>query len=116
MAWLRSPVLVIVATQLLFTTGDLIARAHMRHSAFSVATFLSGWFVTYFAIRQVAMFGQLYVFSALQVGKTMALFSATSIVLVNVLGVLLLGEVLSAKAYLAVAMVVLAFVILSLST
>jgi hypothetical protein len=116
MGLLRSPVLVIVGTQLLFTTGDLIARHNMRSSPFVLATFLSWWFVIYFAVRQVAMFGQLYVLSIVQVGKTMALFSATSLVLVNVLGVLLLGEVLSLKAYVAVAMVILAFVVLSLST
>jgi multidrug transporter EmrE-like cation transporter len=116
MAWLKSPVLIIVATQLLFTTGDLLARANMRHSPFALATFLKAWFLVYFGIRQIAMFGQLYVFTTLQVGKTMALFSATSLVLVNVLGVLLLGEVLSAKAYVAIAMVVLAFIVLSVSS
>ncbi len=116
MNWLKSPVLIIVGTQLLFTTGDLIARHNMRSSTFTLATFLSWWFLVYFAVRQVAMFGQLYVLSLVQVGKTMALFSATSLVLVNVLGVLLLGEVLSLKAYAAVALVILAFVVLSLNT
>ena len=115
MAWLKSPVLIIVGTQLLFTTGDLIARHNMRHSPFTLATFISWWFVIYFAVRQIAMFGQLYVLSAFQLGKTMALFSATSIVLVNILGVLLLGEVLSTRAYLAIALVVFAFVLLSLT-
>jgi multidrug transporter EmrE-like cation transporter len=115
MTWLKSPVLAIVATQLLFTTGDLIARANMRHSPFALSTFLSGWFLLYFAIRQVAMFGQLYVFSLLEVGRSMALFSATSIVAVNALGVLLLGEILSVQAYLAVGFVVLGFVVLALS-
>lgn len=116
MMWLRSPLLIIVATQLLFTTGDLIARANMRHNPFSASTFLSWWFLLYFLIRQVAMFGQLYVFSALQIGKTMALFSATSIVLVNVLGFLFLGEILSLQAYLAIGLVVLAFGVLSVSS
>jgi uncharacterized membrane protein len=114
MTWLKSPVLVIVATQLLFTAGDLIARANMRHSPFSVSTFLSGWFVLYFTIRQVAMFGQLYIFSVLQIGRSMALFSATSLVVVNILGVLLLGEVLSLQTYLAIGLVVLAFIVLVL--
>lgn len=113
--WLKSPVLVVVATQLLFTTGDLIARANMRHSPFALSTFLKWWFLVYFLIRQVAMFGQLYALSALQIGKTMALFSATSIVVVNALGILLLGEVLSLQAYLAIALVVFAFVLLSMS-
>jgi len=115
MVWLKSPVLVIVATQLLFTSGDLLARANLRHSPFALSTFLSGWFLLYFLIRQVAMFGQLYVFSALQLGKTMALFGATSIVVVNVLGILLLGEILSTQAYLAIGLVVLGFIVLSMS-
>ena len=113
MTWIKSPIIVIVAAQLLFTTGDLIARANMRHSPFAISTFLSWWFLAYFLIRQLAMFGQLYVFSSLQIGKSMALFGATSIVVVNVLGFLLLGEVLSIYTYLAVALVVLAFIILS---
>jgi multidrug transporter EmrE-like cation transporter len=115
MMWVKSPVLVIVATQLLFTTGDLIARANLRHSPFTLSTFLSGWFLLYFLIRQVAMFGQLYVFSTLQLGKTMAFFSATSLVVVNVLGILLLGEILSVQAYLAIGLVLLGFVVLALS-
>ncbi len=115
MTWIKSPVAIIVATQLLFTTGDLIARANMRHHSFCLSTFVNGWFVLYFLIRQIAMFGQLYVFSALQLGKTMALFGATSIVVVNALGILVLGEILSTQAYLAIGLVVLGFVVLSMS-
>jgi multidrug transporter EmrE-like cation transporter len=115
MTWIKSPILVVVATQLLFTTGDLIARANMRHSPFALSTFLNWWFLTYFLIRQVAMFGQHYVLSALQVGRTMALFSATSLIVVNILGILLLGEVLSLQAYLAIALVVFAFILQSMS-
>jgi multidrug transporter EmrE-like cation transporter len=47
------------------------------------------------------------------IGKTMALFGATSIVVVNVLGFLLLGEILSPQAYLAIGLVVFAFVVMS---
>lgn len=115
MTWIKSPVAIIVATQLLFTTGDLIARANVRHHSFCLSTFLSWWFLLYFLIRQVAMFGQLYVFSALQLGKTMALFGATSIVAINALGILLLGEILSLQAYAAIGSVVLGFVVLALS-
>jgi len=115
MTWLKAPVAVIVATQLLFTMGDLLARANLRHHPLCLSTFLNGWFLLYFLIRPVAMLGQLYVFSALQLGRTMALFGATSIVVVNVLGILVLGEVLSLRAYAAVALVVLGFVVLSLS-
>lgn len=114
MTWIKSPIFIIVATQLLFTIGDLLARSKMRHSPFAASTFLSWWFLVYFLIRQLATFGQLYVLSAMQVGKTMALFAATSLVLVNLLGVLLLGEVLSIQTYTAIGLVVLAFIVLSL--
>ena len=113
MSLLQSPVCVLIGTQLLFTVGDLLARANMRHRSFSVATFLSGWFLVYFVLRQVAMFGQLYVFSALPIGKTMALFGAVSIVVVNVLGYLLLGEVLAGPTYVAISLSILAFMILA---
>ena len=108
------PLLVIIVTQLLFTVSDLVARAHMRGRPFTFATFLAGWFLVYFLIRQVAMFGQLYVFTAMPVGRTMALFGATSIVIVNILGVLFLQEVLSTRAYIGVGLAVLAFVALAL--
>lgn len=113
--WIKSPILVIVITQLLFTTGDLIARANMRNSSFTLATFMNWWFVVYFLIRQLAMFGQLYVFSAIQIGKTITLFGATSIVVGNLLGFLLLGEVLSVPAYIAVGLTITSFVILALA-
>jgi multidrug transporter EmrE-like cation transporter len=113
---LKSPIIIIVGTQLLFTFSDLLARYNMRSSPFSLSTFLSGWFLTYFLVRQVAMFGQLYVFTQLEVGKTMAFFGATSIVVVNVLGFLLLGEQLSPLAYAGVALAVAAFIVLAFST
>jgi len=115
MLWAKSPLLIIIITQLLFTTSDLIARANMRTNPFAFSTFISWWFLAYFSIRQVAMFGQLYVFSQLQVGKTMAFFGATSIVIVNVLGFLLLGEILSRQAYIGVVLTVIAFIVMAYS-
>ena len=111
--FIKSPVFVLVGTQLLFTAGDLLARAHMRHKPLAISTFLSGWFLIYFVSRQVATVGQLYVFSSLPIGKTMALFGAVSIVVVNIMGFLLLGEVLGAGAYIAIALAILAFVVLA---
>ena len=86
---------ILIASQLLFSTGDLMARAFMPRHGFTAAAFLSAWFWIYFLIRTVAMLGQLYVFSVVQLGKTSALFGACSIVLSNVLGFLVLGEVLT---------------------
>ena len=110
---MNSSVLILVGSQLLFSTGDLLARNYMRKYGFTLATFLSLWFAIYFTIRTVAMFGQLYVFTTVQLGKTMALFGAVSIILSNIFGFLLLKEVLSPGAYVAVALAVTAFVVLA---
>ena len=114
MTWLKSPVLLIIATQALFTAGDLLARANMRKGGFTLANFLTWWFIAYFVLRTVAMFGQLYVLASVPIGKSMALFGATSIALVNVLGVLLLGEVLTVSAYAGVSLAILAFVVMAM--
>ncbi len=107
------PLIILVGSQILFSNGDLLARTFMRKYGFSVATFLSLWFAVYFTIRTTAMFGQLYVFTSVQLGKTMALFGAVSIVLSNVLGLLVLKEALSPASYAAVSLAVIAFVVLA---
>ena len=112
-SWLKSPVFVVVATQSLFTIGDLMARANMRKHGFTAAAFLNLGFLAYFLIRQVAMFGQLYVLATVPIGKTMALFGAASIIFANLLGVLLLGDLLSLRSYAGVALAVLAFTVMS---
>jgi len=66
------------------------------------------------AIRTVATLGQLYVFSAVKMGKTMALFGAASIVIANVLGWLYMGDVLSTGQYVGIAFAIMAFVALAL--
>lgn len=109
------PIIIIIGTQLLFTISDLMARAYMPKQGFALTTFISGWFFAYFAIRIIAMFGQLYVFTSIDLGKTMALFGAASIILANLLGFLVLKEVLSPGAYIGVTIAMVAFVILALA-
>jgi uncharacterized membrane protein len=106
-------VLIIVGTQILFSTSDLLARIYMPKHGFVLASFISGWFLAYFFLRTLAMFGQLYVFTSLELGKTMALFGAVSILIANILGVLVLQEVLSPSAYIGVSLAILAFIILA---
>lgn len=110
----RSPVFWVVLTQILFTTSDLIGRSAMRTHGFKAASFLSSWFLAYWLLRQLAMFGQLYVFSTFELGRSMALFGAASIVLSNVLGFLLLRETLSLPVYVGVSLAILAFLSLAL--
>jgi multidrug transporter EmrE-like cation transporter len=114
LAWLKSPIVVVVGTQLLFSVGDLMARANMRKHGFTAAAFLNLSFLVYIVSRQLATVGQLYVLATVPLGKTMALFGAASIILANVLGVLLLGDLLSPRAYAGIALAVLAFIVMSL--
>ena len=113
-AWLKSPVVIVVGTQLLFSVGDLMARANMRKHGFTAAAFLNVSFLVYILSRQIATVGQMYVLATVPIGKTMALFGAGSIVLANVLGVLLLGDVVSMRAYVGIALAVMAFLVMSL--
>lgn len=107
--------LIIIGSQLLFTTGDLLARYNMRANGFKLSTFIAWWFLVYVAVRCVATLGQLFVFSNMEVGKTMAVYSASSLVLVNVLGFFLLGEKLSLPVYLGIMLAVAAILIIGSS-
>lgn len=106
-------ILILIASQLLFTTGDILGRTYMKSHGFHLTTFLTPWFIIYFLVRTVAMFGQLYIFSSVELGKTMAGFGAVGIILSNVLGLLLLNEVLSTQSYIGVSLAVLAFLVLA---
>lgn len=107
--------IVLIGTQILFSISDVLGRHYMRTYGFSTAAFTSWWFMVYFTVRIVATMGQLYVFSAIDLGKTMALFGAASIVIANVLGLLLLKEVLSPMAYLGISLAVVTFCLLAFS-
>jgi hypothetical protein len=113
-SWIRSPVVVVLVTQLIFSIGDLMARANMRKHGFTAAAFLNISFLVYILSRQLATVGQLYVLASVPIGKTVALFGAGSIILGNVLGVLLLGDLLSPRSYAGIALAVLAFTVMSL--
>lgn len=107
------PVILVVIVQALFTTSDLVARHFMVKGGFVLENFFTLWFAFYFGIRLVAMMGQLYIFANVELGKAMALFGAVSIVLANVLGFLLLSEVLTTSEYLGIALAVTSFIILA---
>ena len=109
-----NPLIIIVFVQLLFTGSDVIARSLMLRYGFTVSAFFIPSFFLYFSIRQIAMIGQLYIFSTIPLGKTMALFSAVSIVLANVLGFLFFKEILTLTDYLAVTFVIMALIIFAL--
>ncbi|HMS31396.1 MAG TPA: hypothetical protein PJ984_03295 [Candidatus Saccharibacteria bacterium] len=107
--------LIIIGSQLLFTVGDLLARHNMQARGFAFSTFLAWWFLIYLALRSVATLGQLFVFTNMELGKTMALFGASSLVLVNILGFFLLGEKLSLPVYFGIMLAVAAILIVGFS-
>jgi uncharacterized membrane protein len=106
--------LILIGTQALYTSGDFMARYYMSRRGFNVEILTSAWFWVYTAIRQVATLGQLYIFASIPLGKTMALFAATSVVLSNVVGFLFLAERLSAFGYIGVVLAVCAILVLTI--
>jgi multidrug transporter EmrE-like cation transporter len=109
------PAFVVIASQVLFSLKDLLARHYMGRFGFTPDAFLHPWFIGFLALQAVAMTGQLYVLANVELGKTMALFGATSIAVANALGFLLLGEILTFWEYTGMAVAVLAFLILAVS-
>jgi drug/metabolite transporter (DMT)-like permease len=87
----------------------------MHKDGYALATFFSIWFLFYCSIRIVGTFGQLYVFANLELGKTMALFGATSIILSSLLGFLVLRESLSIGAYAGISLAIIAFLTLAIT-
>jgi len=110
---MQATLLILIGTQLVYSISDFMGRYYMTKHGFHTASFLMPWFLWYQLIRQVAMFGQLYVFAVMPLGKTMALLGATSIVISNVLGFLFLKEMLSPVAYIGVMMAVIAILIMA---
>ena len=106
--------IILVGSQILFTISDLLARHSLLKTGFNVGSFLTGWFLFYTLIRVLATFGQLYVFSQVELGRAVAIFGAVSIILSNVLALLVLKEVLSVNAYIGVALAIIAFFILAM--
>lgn len=110
---IKTPLALVILTQITFTAGDFIARANMKEFGFCKAAFFTWWFLIYFILRQIGMMGQLYIFSSVELGKSMALFGATSIILSNLLGMLLLNEILSVGAYTGISLAIIAFLVLA---
>ncbi len=105
--------MILIGSQCLFTLSDVMGRTYMGKYGFKLSGFISFWFLIYFIIRQVATFGQLYMFANISLGRTMALFGAVSIVLSNLISFFYLGEKLSLISYLGVLFAILAFLLMA---
>lgn len=85
----------------------------MQKFGFHWSAFISFWFLAYILFRSIATIGQLYVFTHLQLGKTMALFAAANLILANLLGYLFLGELLPSLAYIGIMLAIVSFFIVA---
>ncbi len=110
----KSPAFIIIGSQLLFSASDLMGRWAMKSQGFTVASFFTWWFLTYTVIRQIAVFGQLYIYSTMELGRTVALFGAGSIIIGNLIGFFLLKETLTVPVYVGVSLAICAFLALAL--
>jgi len=110
-----NPILILLFSQLVFSFGDLCARWYLGKYGFTAATILTPAFVVLVLIHLCALMLQFYVLSQVQLGKTMALFGMTSILISNILGFFLLHEILSPIAYVGVVVALCAFLILAVS-
>lgn len=110
----KSPAFIIIGSQLLFSISDVIGARAMKAQGFTPAAFFTWWFLTYTVIRQVAVFGQLYIYANMELGRTVALFGAGSIVIGNVMGFLLFKETMSLPVYVGVSLAICAFLALAL--
>jgi drug/metabolite transporter (DMT)-like permease len=84
----------------------------MSKSGSFVTKLIQPWMILFLLGHLIASIGQLYVFSKFEVGKTVALFGAVSIVTASVLGYLLLHETLSVTGYIGIMIAVTAFLVL----
>ena len=105
-------ILALIFGQLVLTASDLLGRYYMLKYGFGWANFITWWFLIYWLLKMVGIFCQLYVFTATSLGKTMALFAAISIITANVLGFLILHEILTTKEYIGIMLAILTFLIL----
>jgi multidrug transporter EmrE-like cation transporter len=108
------PFVVVIASQLLFTAGDLLARLKMRQHGFDADAFVSWWFAGYMLVRTLATFGQLWVLSRLVLGHALPMFAASSVVLSLLLSVTVLNEGLTTKTVVGGGLAVAALVALTL--
>ena len=110
----KSPAFIIIGSQLLFSISDYLGAKAMKAQGFTIASFFTWWFLIYTVIRQIAVVGQLYIYSTVELGRSVALFGAGSIIIGNLMGILLLNERMTVPAYVGVSLAICAFLALAL--
>jgi multidrug transporter EmrE-like cation transporter len=94
--------------------GDVIAKYNLNITGYKSVILISPWFFAYILTKVVATTAQFYVFSNFDLGKSMAIFGAISIILSNSIGFLLMSERLTVGGYVGVSMACMAFLVIAL--
>lgn len=105
------PIVIALVAQAAYSASDVLARSELRAAGFTLPNLLRAWLVLFLVLRVGALAGQMFVFATVDLARTAVLFGVGSILVANVLGVLLLREVLSVRAYIGVVVAIAAFVI-----
>jgi uncharacterized membrane protein len=105
---------VALGTQVLFTTSDFLARAKLREQRFRWLAFVRPWFALYSLIRVVALAGGLFILANVYMGEAAAILGATSLVISNILGLLLLKEVVTLQGYVGIFLALSALVVVAI--
>jgi len=105
----------ILVSQSLFIVSDILARHYMHKLGFHFTTFLTVWFLAYTIIRLAAAIFELYVLTYTGLGKAFTLIVLTALVLTNIAGWLLFGEVYSVGTYVGIALAIAAILVITLT-
>lgn len=103
----------ILMSQGLFIVSDILARNYMQKLGFHAASFFTLWFAAYMLVRLVATMFELYVLTYTDLGRAFTLIAVTALVLTNLAGYLLFGEVYSIGVYIGIALAIVAFMLVA---
>lgn len=105
--------LVAVLCQSIFVASSLIARWHFGSRPLNKAAFFSIWFVAWEVLRWIATALQLKIISEIPIGTAIGILSGMTMILYPVLSWLLLKEKPNRSSFIAIVLVICAFLVLT---
>lgn len=111
---LTHPVAILFLTQGLFICADLLAKTALAANGFTPALATNPHFVAGMMLRMLALMGQFWLMAQQPLGKVMTLMFVGGIILTNLLGWAMFGEVLGWREYVGVALALAALLALVL--
>lgn len=94
--------------------GDTLVRRHFKMADFRITKLISWWFIGYLMMKLTAIGIWVFLVSQYQIGRLVAMYGISSLLLNNVVGLFFLKEVLKPVQYVGLALAVIALALLSL--